>query len=165
MRRYSPIVRELWSRNVHWSTATCQAGLGVGGGWRRASLLLPPPPLPYRTLYCTSVQFTNFVRELLVNIAYAVPHSHLVVYVHCILCGKFTASCRRAAAKHPRLTAGKKCIRLFQVRPGPVPCNTLIPYLGQQTSKGGHPNFEAVGCFFKSATKYFKALVSEVPAL
>ncbi len=40
---------------------------GVGG--RCASLLLPPPLLPCRTRYHTSVQFTNFVRELLVNIA------------------------------------------------------------------------------------------------
>ncbi len=46
--------------------------LGGPSPWgRRASLLLPPPPLPCRTLYCTSVQFTNFVRELLVNIASA----------------------------------------------------------------------------------------------
>jgi hypothetical protein len=43
----------------------------VGGGdrGRRTSLLLPPPTLSCRTRYCTSVQFPNFVRELLVNIA------------------------------------------------------------------------------------------------
>jgi hypothetical protein len=47
--------------------------VGGGGGGRRASLLLPPPPLTCHTLYRTSVQFTNFVRELLVNIASGYP--------------------------------------------------------------------------------------------
>jgi hypothetical protein len=41
-------------------------GWGRGGGTHPS---LHPPPLPCRTCYCTTVQFTNFVRELLVNIA------------------------------------------------------------------------------------------------
>ncbi len=40
-------------------------------GWGRRGSGHPsccPTPLPCRALYCTSVRFTNFVRELLVNI-------------------------------------------------------------------------------------------------
>ncbi len=55
LRRYSPIIQYSY---LVWGRA----------GGRRASLLLPLPPLPCCTCYCTSVQFTNFVRELLVNI-------------------------------------------------------------------------------------------------
>jgi hypothetical protein len=63
-RRYSPIVRELCSRNVHKRTVTW-VGSGAGGGAHSSCC---PPPLPCCKCYCTSVQFTNFVRELLVNI-------------------------------------------------------------------------------------------------
>jgi hypothetical protein len=43
-----------------------------GWGWGRGEARIPPAaptPLTLPYLYCTSVQFTNFVRELLVNIA------------------------------------------------------------------------------------------------
>jgi hypothetical protein len=67
--RYTPVVDEE-DYDVMYS---------IDGGhltFKRRALsifrLLTPlcgPPLPYCTRYCTSVQFTNFVRELLVNIA------------------------------------------------------------------------------------------------
>ncbi len=51
-----------------------QLPVGQGWGWGRGEASIPPAApipltLPYTLLYCTSVQFTNFVRELLVNIA------------------------------------------------------------------------------------------------
>jgi hypothetical protein len=53
-RRYSPIVRELCSRNVHKRTVTW---VGGGGGGKRASLLLSPTllTLPYMLLYICTV--------------------------------------------------------------------------------------------------------------
>jgi hypothetical protein len=49
-------------------------------GWGRGEARIPPAaptPLPCRTCYCTSVQFTNFVRELLVNIASVRRNVHI----------------------------------------------------------------------------------------
>jgi hypothetical protein len=43
-----------------------------GWGWGQGEARIhpaAPTPLPCRTRYCTSVQFANFVRELLLNIA------------------------------------------------------------------------------------------------
>ncbi len=44
-------------------------GWGWGQGEAGIHPAAPTPPLPCRTRYCTPVQFANFVRELLVNIA------------------------------------------------------------------------------------------------
>ncbi len=78
LRRYSPIVREQSSRNVHKCTVLCKAEKGLGAGGGEAASLLPPPP-PCCTRYCTSVQFTNFDRELLVNIASRVIFKRIAV--------------------------------------------------------------------------------------
>jgi hypothetical protein len=45
-RLYSPIVCELCSRNVHWRTVTCRAGLGVGAGGGAHPSCCPHPPYP-----------------------------------------------------------------------------------------------------------------------
>ncbi len=75
-RKYSLSTEAIFTNSSRTLFAKCSqtysyllGRVGGGGGGRHASLLLPPLPLPCRTLYCTSVQFTNFVRELLVNIA------------------------------------------------------------------------------------------------
>jgi hypothetical protein len=49
-------------------TVPCKAGWWLGRGGAGIPTAAPGP-IPCRTLYCASVQFANFVNELLVNIA------------------------------------------------------------------------------------------------